>query len=200
MVKTLFFLASFGCFCGPMSAFDKLPQQYQVTYGNPKASVHVVEYFSLSCLKCLETFRKDFKTMKENYIDSQKVYWVFHLHPADLLTLQSMICLEKLSPAEKRLFWEVVIETLEKPSQGCTIMQTAMEALGYPISQLQDLSYIKTTEGFLSAYKYLKQTDVIRELPTLEINGKIYDEFPHRKFIEKQISSLTNPLANKVSP
>lgn len=204
MVKTLFFLAAFGCFGGAVHAFEKLPQQYQVTYGNPKASVHIMEYFSLSCLKCLESFRKDFKTIKEKYIDSQNVYWVFHLHPADLLTLQSMICLEKLSPTEKRIFWEVLIETLEKPSEGCTIMQTAMEALGKPISQLQDLSYIKTTESFLSAYKYLKQTDVICDLPTLEINGKIYDEFPHRKFIEKQISSLTNPqanpLTNKVSP
>lgn len=75
-------------------------------------------------------------------------------------------------------------------------MQIAMETFGKPISQLQELSYIKNTDSFLSAFKYLKQPDIIIELPTLEINGKIYDEFPHRKFIEKQINSLTH----RVSP
>ena len=196
MGKKLLFLAIFGCMMGPLSAFEKLPNQYQVTYGNPKASIQVVEYFSLSCLKCLESFRKDFKELREKYIDTQKVYWVFHLHPADLLTLQSMMCLEKLSLAEKRIFWEVVIESLEKPSEGSTVIQIAMETFGKPISQLHDLSYIKNTDSFLSAYKYLKQTDVISELPTIEINGKVYNEFPNRKFIEKQIGFLTT----RVSP
>ena len=90
----------------------------------------------------------------------------------------------------------MVIESLENPSEGSTIMQIAMETFGKPIPLLQDLSYIKNTAGFLAAYKYLKQTDVISELPTLQINGKVYDEFPNRKFIEKQLSSLTT----RVSP
>jgi len=202
MGKQLFFLASFWSFLCPLTAFEKLPPQYQVAYGNPKAPVQVVEYFSLSCLKCLESFRKDFQELREKYIETQKVYWVFHLHPADLLTLQSMVCLEKLSPTEKRIFWDVVIDSLENPSEGSTIMQIAMETFQKPIPQLQELSYLKNTHGFQAAYKYLKQTDVISELPTLEINGKVYDEFPHRKFIEKQLGSLTPETSKtlKVSP
>lgn len=172
-----------------LSAFEKIPPQYQVTYGSPTAPIQVTEYFSLSCLKCLEGFKKDFKDLKEKYITSQKVYWVFHVNPADLLTLQAMVCLEKLSQHEKRIFWEVVLDTLNDPSEGSAIMQIAMETLGKPISQLQDISYLQNTASFKAAFKYLKQPDIIKDLPTVEINGKLHDEFPSRQFLEKQLSS-----------
>ena len=182
-------LLTFSC---SLFGFEKLPSNYQIAYGNPKAPIQVTEYFSLSCPKCLESFRNDFSDLKRNYIDSQKVYWVFHLNPADLLTLQAMVCLEKLSSEEKKIFWEVLIDALNDPSKGCIIMQIALEALGKPSPQLQDLSFLQNTPSFQSAYKYLKQPDIIKELPTLEINGKIHDEFPSRKFIEKQLNFLTS--------
>lgn len=176
-----------------LSAFEKLPSHYQISYGDPQAPIQITEYFSLSCPKCLEIFHKDFESFKRKYIDSQQVHWVFHLNPADLLTLQAMICLEKLSLEEKRIFWEVIIDNLEDPTKGSIAMQIAMETFGKPISQLQDLSYLEKTSSFQSAYKYLKQSDVIRELPTVEINGKIHNEFPNRKFLEHQISILSIP-------
>lgn len=172
------------------SAFEKLPSDWQVTYGDPKAPIQVVEYFSLSCPKCLDLFKNDFLAMKEKYINSQNVHWTFHLNPADLLTLQAMICLEKLTAAEKRIFFEVIIEALVDPNDGCIAMQTAMEAFGKPIPELHDPDYLKKSPLFTSAYQYLKQEDLITELPTIEINGKLYDEFPHRKFIEKHFSQL----------
>lgn len=176
-----------------LSAFEKLPSHYQISYGNPQAPIQITEYFSLSCPKCLEIFRKDFEDFRRNYIDSQKVHWIFHLNPADLLTLQAMVCLEKLSLEEKRIFLEVIIDTLEDPAKGSIAMQIAMETFGKPIPQLQELSYLEKTSSFQSAYKYLKQSDVIRELPTVEINGKVHKEFPNRKFIEHQLSILSIP-------
>lgn len=102
-----------------------------------------------------------------------------------------MVCLEKLSQKEKRIFWEVVLDTLDNPSEGATLMQIAMETLGKPIPQLQDISYLQTTPTFKAAFGYLKQPDIITDLPTVEINGVLHDEFPTRKFLEKQLSSLT---------
>lgn len=186
LVSFTFLLSSLA-----LPAFEKLPAQYQVSYGNTSAPIKVVEYFSLSCPKCLQSFKKDFKSIRESFIDTNKVHWSFHVNPTDLATLQAMVCLEKLPPKEKRVFWEVVIDSLDTPSEACTIMQVAMEALGKPLPQLSDLSYLEHTNSFKTAYKYLKQADVIQEIPTVEINGKIHDAFPSLKFLEKQFSSLS---------
>ena len=203
MVKTPVSTISWGCmllslmvfWVFPVTAFEKLPPQYYVSYGDPTASLQVTEYFSLSCPKCLETFKNDFTLLKQKYLDTHQVHWTFHLNPADLLTLQAMTCLEQLSPTEKQIFWEVVLDTLsdglDDPTEGCIVMQAAMDALGKPIPQLSDLAYLEKTPSFQEAYRYLKQKDTIQELPTVEINGKIYDEFPHFKFLDEQLSHLS---------
>ena len=69
-------------------------------------------------------------------------------------------------------------------------MEIAMEALGKSNSKLTDLAYLKNTASFKSAYEYLKQKDIVKEIPTIEINGKLHDEFPNRKFLEKQFASF----------
>lgn len=190
MAKRVMFLMSLLTLNACLSAFEKLPPQYQITYGNQHAPIQAVEYFSLSCPKCLQSFKKDFPSLRKKYVNSHDVYWVFHPSPADLLTLQAMVCLEKLSEEEKRVFLEVVVENLEDPSEGCLIMQTAIKTLGKPLPQLAQLDYLKQTSAFTSAYQFLKQEDVIKELPTVEINGKVYDEFPNSKFLEKKFSLL----------
>ena len=176
----------------PAFAFEKIPSQYWVEYGNSTASIQVVEYFSLSCPKCLDGFIKDFTEQKEKYIKSGKVRWIFHPHPADILTLQAMVCLEILSTDEKRVFWEVIVEHLKTSGyqQGAQIMQVAMETFRKPVPDLRNLTYLENSTSFKTAFTYLKQPDVIRELPTIEINRKIFDEFPSHKFIDKQLTPL----------
>ncbi len=174
---------------------DKLPIQYQITYGEAAAPIKITEYFSFSCPKCLKSFLKDFKTIQDKYIETKQVQWTFHLNPADLLTLQAMICLEKLSQQEKAIFFEVVIENLDDLSQGAQLLQTTMEALGKPVNDLERIEEIKKQPLFLTAYNYLRQPGIVQELPTVEINGTIYDEYPHLKFIERKISSLQQTRA-----
>lgn len=190
-------MAGFSIFLAYMSlcssyliAMEKLPAQYLIAYGNPSAPIKVVEYYSLSCPKCLESIKKDFPELKKNYIASKNVFWIFHPHPADRLTLQAMICFEQLSDEEKRIFWEVVVENIEKPTDGCFIMQTAMEAFGKPIPHLSETKFLKETPSFKTAFTFLKQQNIVTELPTVEINEKIYEEFPSRKFLEAKFSSL----------
>lgn len=185
----LIFAASLSIY---LHAFEKLPSQYHITYGDQDAPIKAVEYFSLSCPKCLETFKNDFPAIKKKFISTHDVFWVFHPNPADLLTVQAMVCLEKLSLEEKRIFFEVVVENLEDPSEGCLIMQAAMETLGKPLPQLSQLDYLKQTPSFQSAYQFLKQKNVVKEFPTIEINGKILSEFPNLKFLDKKFSSLSS--------
>ena len=188
--RIIFFLIAFKSSLGV--GFEKLPTTYHISYGNPNAPIQVVEYFSFACPKCLKLIREDFEVIEKKYIDTGKVYWVFHPDPADKLTLQAMICLEKLDAIQKRLFLDVLSANLEGKSfsVGCAMMQAAMEHFKKPLSELDKMDFLETTDGFRKAFAFLKQKDVIQNVPTVEINGSVYDEFPSLKFLERQFNSI----------
>jgi len=175
-----------------LPSFDKLPFTYTISYGEKSAPIHITEYFSFSCPKCLEFIRKDFPAIQSAYIDTGKVYWTFHPDPADILTLQGMVCFELLKESEK----QGLLEMLSKEIRGCRVkqacfkLQEKMKALGRPLSRLHDLSYLEKTEAFRMAFSYLKQPNVPAELPTIEINGALYQEFPSMEWIHQTLMDL----------
>jgi Thioredoxin len=191
MVKSLIFLfIVLGS--SVVHSFEKLPPAYHISYGNPGAPIKVVEYFSFTCPKCLDLIRGEFEEIRLKYIKTGKVHWVFHPHPADLLTLQAMICLGKLDDVQKPLFFEVISKNLDGKSVkiGCAMMQASMEHFRQPLPELGKMTFVEATEEFTEAFAFLKQEDVVASVPTIEINGKICEEFPSRKFLEKQFNAL----------
>jgi hypothetical protein len=167
---------------------ERLDPKYEVRYGS--GGTEIVEHFSLSCRTCADCFAKDFQGIQEDYIDSGKASWIFHPTPADLLTLQYMVCLEKLSEEEKPLFFESVFESIasSSPKEGCRLLQAAMEVLGRPVPDLDKIEFLEKTEAFQDALEYLKQEDVISVVPTLEIDGKRIDKTPTRTIIDTQLT------------
>lgn len=175
-----------------LSSFEKLASTYTVSYGDQSAPIHMTEYFSFSCPKCLKFIRRDFPTIQSKYIDTGKIYWTFHPDPADILTLQTMVCFEILDNLEKqslieKLAGEIRLRSIKK---ACFKMQEEMNALGKPIPTLHDLSFLEKTEAFNRAYAYLKQPNVPSELPTIEANGILYQEFPSIDWINKVLIDL----------
>ena len=51
------------------------------TLGNPKAPVVLIEYAAPSCPICAAFNERTFPLLKQNYIDTGKVYYVFRLFP-----------------------------------------------------------------------------------------------------------------------
>ncbi|MBF2716930.1 MULTISPECIES: DsbA family protein [Rhizobium/Agrobacterium group] len=51
--------------------------------GKPDAPVKIVEYFSMTCPHCAHFHATTFDTIKEKYIDTGKVYFVFREFPFD---------------------------------------------------------------------------------------------------------------------
>lgn len=190
----LFLTALFSPAKGFTETFQKLPSTYMISYGDPKAPIHVVEYFSFSCPQCLDLLKKEFPHVQEKYIHPGKVYWSFHPDPADLLTLQAMICLESLSQGDKQLLLEETARHLKPHSlgKGCFLLQEIMKGLGKPLPELYDLKWIEKTQAFQKAYTYLSQKQVPSDLPTVEINGKVYKEFPSLKVIDQILIGLQN--------
>ncbi|MCB1107465.1 MAG: thioredoxin domain-containing protein [Chlamydiia bacterium] len=183
------------------SSFEKLSSAYTVSYGDQRAPIHMTEYFSFSCPKCLEFIRMDFPAIQSKYIDTGKVFWTFHPDPADILTLQLIVCFERLDNQEKQSFIEKLAGEMRlRPfKKACFKMQEEMNTLGKPIPMLHDLSFLEKTEAFNRAYTYLKQTDVPSELPTVEVNGKVYQEFPSREWIDNTLIDLKSGATKRRS-
>ncbi|MCB1073364.1 MAG: thioredoxin domain-containing protein [Chlamydiia bacterium] len=183
------------------SSFEKLGSTYTVSYGDQSAPIHMTEYFSFSCPKCLEFIRRDFPTIQSKYIDTGKVFWTFHPDPADILTLQTMVCFELLDNLEKQSLIEKLAGGIRVRSfkKACFMMQEEMNALGKPIPTLHDLSFLEKTEAFNRAYAYLKQTNVPSELPTIEANGILYQEFPSREWIDRTLIDLQTDATKRRS-
>ena len=195
MKKSLFPLfVAFCCFLtvSKIYSFETLPEKYCISFGNSQAQVKIVEYFSLSCPKCITLIKRDFPYFLEKYVKSSQVFWVFHPDPADILTIQFLECLEKLSEKEKREFFKYVVEILPKTPSKKTVfeMQKVLAEWGRPIPHLHDLKFLEETETFQSAFSYIKQEDAPKEIPTISINEEIKEAFPTHTFVEKEIQKV----------
>lgn len=178
-----------------LMAFEKLPLEYQIHCGDKTAPTQVIEYFSLNCGKCVEFIEKEFPSIKAKYINTGEIQFSFHPEPADLTTLQLMVCLEQLEDSKKLPFLEVLAKGLmeTKDSDGCKIMQLAMEMLEKPLPDLDKIEFLENTQAFQSAYQFLKQEDVVTILPTVEIDGILIDEYPSEKLLEEHIHKKSVP-------
>lgn len=176
----------------PHPGFDLIDSKYCITYGDKQAPVQIIEYFSFSCSKCIQLFNTEFQDIKAKYIDTGKVHWTFHPDPADKLTLQAMVCCEPLSSQQKQLLLEGVFAHL-KPSNfsvGFHLLQETANFFGHTFKDLDDMQYLQTTDAFESAFNFLKQQPPFKDVPTVEINGALYDTMPTKQFIESKVEEL----------
>lgn len=174
----------------PLMCFgvNSLPEKYLVSYGSAEAPITIVEYYSLQCPHCLSLFKRDFKKIEEAYIDTKNVYWVFHPVPADLVTVQAMICLERLDARQKKLYLETMLTEAESnhPEITTLVMSKVMEILKQPLPKLQDEQFIQKSDSFLDAFTFLSQEEKIMAVPTIEVNRKLFpQEVPEFDFVKR---------------
>lgn len=178
-------------------AFEKLDDQYIASYGNPDAPVKITEYYSFSCPHCISLFRDDFRKIQEKYIDVGEVFWEFHPVPLDMTTVLGMACMEKLSPKERRLFLEVILEECDPSETILTakLMKKAMEIFQKPMEDLEQEEFLTNAQAFQDAFKFIKQDDHVEAVPTVSIDGMFYPEdVPDFAFISSSISKKKGDL------
>jgi hypothetical protein len=183
------FLASSSLF-----SFEELDSRYCISFGSDLAENRVVEYFSFSCPHCLEIFKNEFKDVEKELIETGKLQWVFHPIPMDMTTLQGMICIDKLTQEEKQIFLEAIL--LECANSDISddliaiLMKKAMEVLGSPIDNLDDMKALEEMEAFDAAFEFVKQEDTLDAVPAFSVNGVLVtDQLPTKSNVKKIISS-----------
>ena len=168
------------------SDWQKLEPKYCIAYGDQSAPIHVVEFFSFQCPHCIALFRSDFETIKNEFIETGKIYFEFHPIPQDLPTAQAMVCFENLTENEKRIFLEVVFEEAipSDPDFMAQLMKAAMNVFKKPQPYLEDTEYLRRHQVFVEIYDFIKQEKILA-VPTVEVNGRLYaKEMPDYHFIK----------------
>lgn len=180
----------FLLFIFKVSAVERLPSEYLVSYGKEDAPIEIVQFYSLSCPHCLQLFNHDFPLIKHEFIEQGSLRYVFHPAPMDLSTVQFMCCLEKLGEEEKRLLLSVLFEelSLDNPEFNIILMKKAMELLGKPIEELHMDEYIKNSQAFENASRFVLQDDKVKVIPSILVGENLLDKVPDYPFIKTIMS------------
>ncbi|WP_172448428.1 DsbA family protein [Caulobacter mirabilis] len=167
-----------------------------MTLGNPKAKVVVVEYASLSCPHCAAFHKSVFPAFRKKYIDSGKVLFVFRefvTPPPQLAIPATMLArcagkqnyftvVERVFAAQDGIYKDGTIEGLQKTLKGigagvgvdekrydaCMNDQAAFDALKARIETASNLDGVRGTPTFYVNGVLVKQTAGEMDLATLD--------------------------------
>lgn len=149
------------------------PPLNDISMGNPKAKVTMVEYASTACRRCARFSNEIFPALKKDYIDTGKVRFVFREFPYDDLAMVTFMLLRCASenqyfPLIKVLYkrqqsWERRPHELHKIFKANGFSEKKFNAC---LNDKKLLNRIK--DGVLRAEKVLH----VNSTPTFFINGK----------------------------
>ena len=79
--------------------------------GNPKAPIKIEEFFSITCSHCATFHEKTFPVLKEKYIDTGQVYFVFGDFPLDKVALDATVTARCLDESRYEAFVSLLLKT-----------------------------------------------------------------------------------------
>jgi len=175
--------------------FIKAKTDEEIFLGNKDSKIIVIEYASMTCIHCANFHKEVFSKIKENYIDTNKIKFIFRDFPLDKQALFGSV-LARCAPKEKYFdFVKLILNTQKKwVSNDGTFMDKLKN-----IGKLAGLNENKINTCFKNEQmvdKIIKSRSVgekkynISSTPSLIINEK-YSAMSYESF-EKIIESLIN--------
>tara|TARA_Y100000588_G_C13996980_1_gene813935 strand:- start:340 stop:933 length:594 start_codon:yes stop_codon:yes gene_type:complete len=168
----------------------------EVFLGNKHAKVIVIEYASMTCVHCANFHKTVYPKIKENFIDTNKIKFIYRDFPLDKQALFGSV-LAKCAPKEKYFdFVKIILTTQEKwISNDDTFMDKLIN-----IGKLAGLSENKITNCFkdenlvdriINDRTTAEKKYNITSTPSLIINEKKYSAMSYENF-EKIVENLIN--------
>lgn len=175
-----------------------------MSLGDPKAPVHVVEYLSLSCPHCAHFHEEVFPAFKAKYIDTGKVYFTIR----ELLTAPAQVAAAGFLLARCNggtHYFQVVDQVFKSQSrwqQGNIkpIFVEIAKANGITEDQFNAcLTDEKAAQALEARLQYANQTDKVTGTPTFFINGVLLpnQEVPTLADLDAAIAKAAKPAAAK---
>ena len=168
----------------------------EVFLGNKHAKVIVIEYASMTCVHCANFHKTVYPKIKENFIDTNKIKYIYRDFPLDKQALFGSV-LAKCAPKEKYFdFVKIILTTQEKwISNDDTFMDKLIN-----IGKLAGLSENKITncfkdenlvDGIINDRTTAEKKYNITSTPSFIINEKKYSAMSYENF-EKIVENLIN--------
>ena len=156
---------------------DALPE---MSMGNDKASVTVIEYASMTCPHCAHFQEKTFPELKKRYIDTGKVRYIFREFPLDTLAAAAFMLARCAGEKESSRYF-AMIDTMFR-----TQRQWAVEKPIPPLLAIakqagfteQSFNACLANQKMLDGIESIRQRAVdkfkVQSTPTFFINGTPY--------------------------
>ncbi|AJY46179.1 DsbA family protein [Martelella endophytica] len=150
----------------------------EIALGDENAPVKIIEYLSLTCPHCARFQEDTFPAIKENFIDTGKVYYIFREFPFDPRAMAAVM-LARCAPGDNYVpFVDMMLQqqrTWATAEDGSAAMLQMAKLAGFTQESFQ---------ACLTDQKLLDEINAVREratddfgvnaTPTFLINGKKY--------------------------
>lgn len=176
------------------SFYNVNPQD--IVYGNDKAPIEVLEYFSLTCPHCAYFYLSIFPDLKKKYIDTGRVKWIKRLYIGDRAALEGSLLLSCVDISKRNIYLDIL---LSKQSNWAfrkdpgEVLQNIAGLGGISQDKFQNCIDDKKMQHQLKAIT-IKALEVanISGTPTFYINNEKLDIFSDQAFIDKFNEILAN--------
>jgi protein-disulfide isomerase len=156
---------------------DALPE---MSMGNDKASVTVIEYASMTCPHCAHFQEKTFPEFKKRYIDTGKVRYIFREFPLDSLAAAAFMLARCAGEKDSTRYFAMVDTMFRQQRQWAVekpippLMALAKQAGFTEQSFNTCLSNQKVLDGIESIRQRAADKFKVQSTPTFFINGVAY--------------------------
>ena len=102
----------------------------EIFLGNKDAKIVVIEYASMTCIHCANFHKDIYPKIKENYIDTNKIKFIYRDFPLDKQALFGSV-LAKCAPKEKYFdFVKLILSTQKKWISNDNTFQDKLKNIG----------------------------------------------------------------------
>ena len=168
----------------------------EIFLGNKDAKIVVIEYASMTCAHCANFHKEIYPKIKENYIDTNKIKFIFRNFPLDKQALFASV-LVKCAPKDKYFdFVKLILGTQKKWISNDETFIDKLKNIG----KLAGLNETKINECFKNEQLVDNIIKIssdgekkynINSTPSFIINEKKYSAMSYENF-EKIIENLIN--------
>ena len=160
----------------------------EMSLGNPDAPVTVIEYASFTCPHCASFHAGPFKQLKADYIDTDKINFIYREIYFDRPGLWAAIMARCGEGAENRYFGiaEMVYAQQsnwarqENPADVVESLRRIGKTAGLTDGQLdQCFSDAENAEKLYARFLQTSEADGINSTPSFVINGQKYSNMPY---------------------
>ncbi|MEA2904329.1 MAG: hypothetical protein QOI12_1716 [Alphaproteobacteria bacterium] len=161
----------------PLAELMKPGPLGEMSLGEEKAPVTIIEYASMTCPHCAHFHETAYPELKKRYIDAGKVRFIFREYPLDQLAAAAFMLArcagkDKYFPMVETLFQQQRTWTVQRPLEP---LKTIAKQAGLSEQQFNDCLKDQTVlDGIEEVRSRAAQKFNVQSTPTFFINGKLF--------------------------